>query len=364
MVGNSLEVDLYLAYTPYNVFIATLLAMRNSPTRASDLFLSPAFDCSAPLVRCLQSSKYSPFRKVRLLGQSIQSDPLPHRVMSQSWNAHMVRNQVRRGRYRQVFAANPRRPETQAALYALHQSRGDTSAFIIDEGLHSYSWEYFQLPSGYHWKLIRKLFYGVWYHDLPGRRVSISIPWCDAKLLLFPEMMADVVTANEFAPIAPPNANERTRLGEFSIDYVAEYGLSGRLLGSVRHLIFARHSSYLNRHVSYVARLREIAQQKRNGVAIKLHPRDPSPDPFNFKQLRNAMELPRQLGSEFLLMHPSMQPESFSGDLTSALVTARWLYPEAEIRLIDTNDLSADEGIRRLLQTTLMPGLNGVRTAG
>jgi len=226
-----------------------------------------------------------------------------------------------------MYTGNDRRIEFIRAYKKMKAINPDAESVYLDDGVmsyvvHKYTWE--SPPEIF----FKKLYYGFWYNRFPIVGASDFI---NSAVLAFPE------EAHEYLrrlPIRP--SNNQVLIGDdarkFSALLVEKFGISSALIDSLDFIQILPHRKELRKFRTFFADLRDYLIQTANSgkiIGIKYHPFEKE-DFLDFSGQENIRILPPDIAFEAIL--PSMNDHSaVVGDLSTVLLTAKWLRPNLDI---------------------------------
>ncbi len=178
--------------------------------------------------------------------------------------------------------------------------------------------------------LAKRLTYGSWWR---GVRVQGTSPWIDEAWLAFPELAIADLAGKELHTLAPEAFSGAAFRG-FAERAARAFGADPEALASTSLILVATRSTVARYVPGYVESMRLLVSELVDSgvrVAVKLHPREPEPDFLSFRGQVGVDIVPGALPFE-LLLRLVRDPEPFViGDISSALLSARWLRPDARV---------------------------------
>ncbi|MCB1021884.1 MAG: hypothetical protein KDC27_18270 [Acidobacteria bacterium] len=317
--------QLFVAATPYHVFLSCGLAMA-SETARSELVLTPDFDDHAILSAAIEQAHPDLFHRITTLADVRGPSRVRRHLLLMANVARTCR--IARQGYDRVHVFNEERPEPQAALYWAKRALPSAKTFCVEDGLVEYRAAPMFSNTTAWGRLIFHSIYGWWWRPIPHRGGS---RWADARLLSFPEAPPAVGAPRPIERL-PQVCFERERFAAIAQAYGARIGFE-RLLPRGRYgLVLLTRSDRIRSRSHYGEMVRTVlraASASGLGLALKHHPREPLADPFQAMGQPGVVDLPRGLSPEFLFAHPTAAPAFVIGDLTNTLVPARRLLPHA-----------------------------------
>ncbi|MEZ5364615.1 MAG: hypothetical protein R2748_20330 [Bryobacterales bacterium] len=315
--------QLFVAATPYHVFLSCGLAMA-SETARSELVLTPDFDDYAILSEAIQHARPGLFDRITPLAD-VRGPSRVRRHLLLMANIARTARIARRG-YERVYVFNEERPEPQAALYWAKRVLPSAKTVCVEDGLAEYRAAPMFANTTAWGRLIFHAIYGWWWRPIAYRGGS---HWADARLLSFPDAAPGVGASRSIEPLTE-TCFERERFAAIAVAYGERTGFE-RLLPTGKYgLVLLTRSDRIRSRRYYGEMVRTVLRAAATsglGLALKHHPREPLDDPFQVMGQPGVVDLPRGLSPEFLFAHPSAVPVFVIGDLTNTLVPARRLLP-------------------------------------
>lgn len=317
---------LFVAGTTYHVFLACGLAANQPAGTRRHLIVHADFEDCDVLTTAIARMASPLFEDVTILPRS---EGLPDPL----WRLRVIQNNLRtswaahRQQYDWIYIFNEYRPVHQAAVYWGKRRHRGAVAYATEDGASDYKsqplFERLSLAD----RTFRALFYGWWYRNVRWRGTS---PWVDRHLLTHADLVTDPPHDRpvEQLPLSPFQGAAMRML---ATAYLAERGLSKVDVAGLDGVVFLTRSERVADPPAYGAVLRDLidrAAAERVSLAVKYHPGEKRRDPFGFADDGSVVTLPGGLASEFLFVHPACRLRYVVGDLSTTLLTCRWLRPE------------------------------------
>ena len=317
---------LFLCSTPFNVVIASMIALDVQKSDTCELWLIDQPLEPSPFMRQVLSWKVSPFMDIKLA--SHQAKTLSAKRGRKKELKRLARVAEEKG-VTDLYTGNDRRVEFQWLMAHLSNK---TTGHYIDDGSYSY------IGRKTHWlsdkiidNLLKKLSYGIWWKQ--PKTIGASA-WITIAHLAFPDLAVPALRKKDCRKI-PEYINDP--VFESLCDSFRD-SLAG--LNKLDALIILPHESVRSSETEQLL----LAEGKEHSTCgIKCHPRSSTSVPEQASEMR---VVDANLPFELLLT----QLESgccIIGDVSSALLTARWLRPELPIVCYAQNENS----LTRLMQS-------------
>lgn len=333
--------DLYLASTPLTALIAAGLARAESP--GSGLVLIEDYD-DAPRWRSLFAAwRDTPFARVELVPGRASEARAERAAGLSGIERRLARERVKRAlraesfarlraldlalRPERVFVGNDRRPETQFALHLAAGRRAKPGVYL-DDGLFTYLGDAHERP----WarrldQFLKRRLYGAWWQSLGQVGTSRFIR--EARLA-YPALAVDADPDRERRGLER-DAFATRALARLARDAWRAFAPElGRFRADA--LVLLPHTRLFRAGGAPGERLRALLERLAGErcVAVKYHPREAEPDPLGLGNA-GARLLPRGLPAE-LSFTRLRRGGVVLGEASTALLAARWLRPDLEVR--------------------------------
>jgi len=315
--------ELYLALTPYHVFLACGLACRKRC--AAELIVYESIPST--LLEAIRAWRACPFKSIEVLPNPNRRKSLARQVWCSHRNVQRLRTGVCRRPFEAAFFFNDGVAETQAVMNELKR-QGETRIHLVEDGMPMYSSVLFPHDPHLYKRVLRKLFYGSWWVDID---VLGSTPWVDQIWASFPDRVRHELSAHQAGELAVewfkgPDLKSLARA------FLTLCGCDLSFRGQSYALCVLEHSTAVTQREPYQAILDQACRQAiavGKTPILKYHPAEPEADPYDLERLELAF-LPKDLGVEFLYVS-GLPITEVLGNATNALATARWLLEATRV---------------------------------
>jgi len=320
---------LFLASTPFNVLTAAMVAFELPAGDRARLGLIDQTDATEAFRQALIHWHSSPFSTIELLTRKAGGRGKRRQRLA---GFARIRETLTEFPPDQIYTGNDRRLEFQ---YAMAHSRA--RGVYLDDGTYSY------LGRPLHWlqdrvidNLVKKLAYGWWWRQPPAIGAS---SWIDHCIVAFPDSVIPALRQKHCHPLPAnlqrPEFRELARLclGDQPVD-----------LSTLDGLLLLPHSSVLSENQPALGRWLD---QCGVDIAYKHHPRTDTTlqtagrarDLWHLPE--RARPLPAAAPMEILL---PLLPQNckICGDVSTALLTAKWLRPELNVTAVVRKDTTME----------------------
>lgn len=309
---------LFMASTPFNVLTAAMVAFELPQGDVAELGLIDQTSTTATFREALLSWQHSPFANIRLLSEKA-SGKGKRRQRLQGFRR--IRQCLQELQPDWIYIGNDRRIEFQFSM-AHSNARG----VYLDDGTYSY------LGRKTHWlkdrvldNMAKKVAYGRWWKQPPAIGASA---WIDHSILAFPNSALPILKNKTCKPL--PNNLQRPEFAQLAQICLGEQPMT---LGTLDGLLLLPHSSVMSDQQQALGQWLDSCGAD---IAYKHHPRTghelQSADMAvrHWQLPARAWAVPAAIPMEMLL---PLLPQhcKISGDVSTALLTAKWLRPELDV---------------------------------
>ena len=344
---------LFLASTPFNMLTAAIVAFDLPEQDQAILGLIDQPPQQRPFVDALMAWQESPFTSIQLLSNQAKGKQ-KRRIRQQAFsNIDQLLQSVSPD---QIYTGNDRRIEFQ---YAMHKSDSSMGVYL-DDGTYSY------LGGKNHWlkdrlidNLVKKLAYGLWWKQPPTIGGS---DWIQQAIVAFPDAVTEGLTKKQLSSL--PHNLERPEFRQLAKLATANSGITEAQLQHIDALLLLPHESVVSQQTQ--KKLITWLTENNGTTAFKHHPRSQLPeggDSSTWGLPDDAIQVPGGLPMEMLL--PLLGKHChLAGDVSTALLTAKWLRPELDVTAFcaDTTTQSWIELLQRLAIRVISPDSNRTTT--
>lgn len=249
----------------------------------------------------------------------------------------------------EIFAGNDRRFEFQFAMHTAKKHNPKVKGAYIDDGAVSYLGHKSSgnIAHKYIDPWLKKLAYGPWYKSA---LTTGCTAWVDTVYLAFPNLAHPLLKEKQLTAISPENFSKPEFLALNNALLNNSKALDEINFGEIKVVLTLPHeASYVNapeKLESLKARL--VTQFQESAIAIKAHPRSEN---FSLltKVFPQSTNLPATIGMEMLL--PLLASDiAIVGEVSSTLLTAKWLKPNADVRIYQGDNKPDDKLVSLLTE--------------
>jgi hypothetical protein len=320
--------SLYFASTILHLYAAAVIAAERPEQQAHLIFIDQPEGKPFPLYELVQQWPESPFASVQLFYGRFPGLLNKLRKRKQLFRKlHAVMTDLRPAH---IFVGNDRRIEFQYSMHVATELGCDSIGHYMDEGTFTYIGR--KASSGFADavldNLVKKLSYGNWWKNPPTVGGS---DWITHVHAAFPEQIHPLLRGKQVHPLTASGFTSPAMLS-LSAAMMAHYGFDPAALQQIDVLFTLPHESLFEKNPAYRQQvLQEIRRLDSEGkrVAAKYHPRNSGPDVLQLA--RDGVQLlPAGISFEAMLPHFQVHTEVW-GDLSSTLLTAKWIRRELKV---------------------------------
>lgn len=326
--GHVMSDNLFIGFKPYHVFLAVGLSDQFGESQNSITVVGDSRGAEITADTLLRSDA-SPFRHVEYHAGPTASQSLASRVLNLHKQRRRIESHVRRNQFSRVVVFHEHRPESQAAIYWSKRSFPETLAFSAEDGWNAYVENAYGFNRHPFAKAARRLAYGSWWEDVA---TAGEYSFTDGLFTVVPKAVQGQRTCPVHEIRREFFASEQMRV--LASEVLTASGFDARDLSDIDAVVFLARSTIVQKLQDYPAQVvQAIDLLRRRGmrVAIKYHPREPKQNPYGLDGLNGVVELPQGLAAEFLLVNSATRVRVVLGDITTSLMTAKWLFPEMSV---------------------------------
>ena len=330
-----MSTHLFLASTPFNMLTAAMVAFELPKGDVAYLGLIDQPETEREFVTALKGWPESPFVATEVL--SLQAKGKHKRGVRRQGFENVQRLLVEI-MPEHLYTGNDRRIEFQFAMHLMKQQEAPARGYYIDDGTYSY------LGRNTHWlkdqlidNWVKKLSYGFWWQQ--PETIGAS-NWVDEAILAFPESAVPQLQAKQCRNL-PKNLSRSEFISLANLCMMAqdsaaaplvESSCSSDQLSGLKALLLLPHDSVADDQSKRT--LAAWLSARGDHIAFKHHPRtvlnEASGDKALWQLPKTSQQVIAGLPMEVLL--PLLGSDChIAGDVSTALLTTKWLRPELEV---------------------------------
>jgi len=235
-----------------------------------------------------------------------------------------------------IFTGSDRRMEFQFAMHQARKSNTQLEGIYIDDGTVSYL-GHKSIHSVFHKHIdpfLKKLIYGTWWKNA---LTTGSSDWISIAYLAVPQDAHPLLKNKHLVALDQSvfSSKRFLQVNQFLIEKYDE--LNNIDFSKIRAVICLPNESFYLKNSVFLQQIKNAITKEFNlsDIAIKAHPKSK-----NMSLLAdifpNSIQLPNTLGMELLL--PKLTNDTcIIGDVSTALLTAKWLKPKVSVQAFELN---------------------------
>jgi len=323
---NKIEKEVYFVSTPLHLLHAISAAMSSGLNKQSFLIIidQPASRTNL-YIQALGEWEESPFEKLHVFYSTSKNTSEKYGMRKRTLTE--IRRIIEEIKPSVIYTGNDRRIEFLYGLSIMRKLNPDTKCIYMDDGImtyvpHRYSYE------SYLEVLFKRFYYGFHYRR---SRIVGGSPFIDEALVSFPDyvhsyLQDKIVKKSNGENLKSKNAKE------FSTILLKKFSLDSKKVKSLDIVQILPHRFELKRFKSFFKKVKEmISRLSESGytIGVKYHPQQEG-DPLNLRDIDKVTILAADIAFEILL--PILRDDAvIIGDVSTVLLTAKWLRPDQQI---------------------------------
>lgn len=320
---------LYVTFTPYHVFLATVLAGARLRQLRQDLIVVSDFADAQFLVQALRTWDGNAFTEIHLLPGAYGVRKKILRQFAYAANIPRIRRTVSKLAIDEVYVFNDARPEAQAALHYARTQSPDLRVVFVEDGLTAYG-SHGRSPGSMFARLGAMALFGRFWQDVTVLGTS---RWVNSVGAIFPSCVRPELRRHPIRPVTDLSGLPE-RLARHVIRCLGGTCLRPEDFKELEVVVAITQSAVARAVPDYPQTVKRCISDVADAglrVAVKYHPREPLGDYLNLGQDRRIVQLPKMLPIELIYALAGGRLRVVIGDLSNALLTARWLCPRASV---------------------------------
>ena len=326
-------INYFFISSPLHFCIATNLAISNKDDRNIALFISKN---KATVNQYSKATKY--FNTIFNETFDLSINPEKNKLKEIKSCFKKIEKIITLLPANKIFTGNDRRLEFQFTMYKTRLINHNVEGIYIDDGAISYIGHKSinNLLHKYVDPYLKKLMFGTWWKSA---LTTGSSSWISKAYLAMPSDAHPLLQKKELIAIKQEVfcSEEFLKVNDFLI---ATYnGLTKIDFLNVKVVLCLPYESLYLHDQTFLSNISKaiLKDYKAEELAIKAHPRSKNISVLKEKFPR-SMSLPNTLAMELLL--PNLTDNtSIIGDVSTALLTAKWLKPNLKVKAFEINNI-------------------------
>lgn len=335
----------FIAFTPYHVFLSSILALDEARGEENRLLIMSDFADAGRFADTLKGWSESPFSEVLTLPGAFGARQKLLRQVRYRQNIARVARLFRKQQVSRVFVGNDQRPEAQAALHVLRRYR--PRVIFVEDGLSAYH-SARRRPVHPIVSTFARAAFGRHWEDVGVLGTS---RWIDEVRALHPEMLRPELVVKPAKRVSPEAACT-VAIQRLSRAYLDACGVRVDMLGRLDTLVSVVHSDVAHALPGYRDTIERVVESLLEGgarIGVKYHPREYKED-FLALDRHGVTLLPRGFPVEMVFTAFPGRFRTVVGDVSTVLLTARWLDPTVQVASLAPILGYTDEGVLTLFR--------------
>jgi hypothetical protein len=326
-------INYFFISSPLHFCIATNLAILNKNDRNIALFISKN---KATINQYSNATKY--FNSIFSGTYDLSINPKKNKLKEMKACFKKIENIVTLLPANKIFTGNDRRLEFQFAMHNTRLINHNVEGIYIDDGAISYVGHksIHNLMHKYVDPYLKKLVFGTWWKRA---LTTGSSSWISKAYLAMPSSAHPLLRKKELIAIKQEIfcSEEFLKVNDFLI---ASYdGLAKIDFLKVKVVLCLPHESLYLRNQTFLSDISKaiLKNCRATELAIKAHPRSKNISVLK-ENFPGSISIPNTLAMELLL--PNLTDHtSVIGDVSTALLTAKWLKPNIKVEAFEINNI-------------------------
>ncbi|MEI7424915.1 MAG: polysialyltransferase family glycosyltransferase [Candidatus Staskawiczbacteria bacterium] len=318
--------NVFFACGPFTALLCYCIAVAKHSAEDNVLFIVPDFKESLKFADVFRDGKNSPFSNVYCMyGGYGKRSKLHNRFISKQ-NISFVKKFIESNEIKNIYSSNDVDSEGQALFYFAKKKDKNIRTVCIEDGAAMYGEATRNKKSGIK-ILLAKIFYGYWWHDVKIYGLS---PWTDEIIVTQPTLVRKDVAHKKMTEIAHEDFMKLEENIAFK-QFMSDLGTTENLLNQIEILLILPFHDFFvtNKYREKVLeKVFNLVRRSGRKLAVKYHPREPEEDFLSIKKEKDIIILPRAIPLELFYIFSSESVKLVIGDISTALMNARWIFSD------------------------------------
>ncbi len=340
--------NIFFAFTPYHSLLAYSAAL--SEKRGDNvLFIVAEFPEAKAISKAFKNSSLKAFSEVICLPGVYNSRNFIEKILIRKRNAIFLNKFILGHNIENVFVGNVSRIEAQASLHYAKNKNPNCKGIYLEDGTEAYRSE-FMPKSNFLVRIFCKAFFGTWWNDKIVSGTSSVIDVCQ---VLFPELVVKELKTKKIIAVNKENLLQVKNDAAFG-DYFISLGFNCQDMREIDVLLIGLYSEKKEDYPKFkkiTDKILSYVDSKNLQLAVKYHPRELPSNFLNREQGKKVLVLPKAIPMELIYIFAPQPPKIIIGGHSTALLTARWIFPKVPIisvaPLFDYYDENVYEAFRK-----------------
>ena len=328
------SVAFFMVSTPLNLFTSVgIAALINSTTDCHLFFIDQVSNEKNIYIDSVSEWEESPFKSVHVLPSRVKGAVKKLKTRREAFGE--LKELISRLLPTEIYVGNDRRIEFQFAMHYLESLGFPGKGIYMDDGTFTYIGRKNKgLQDTIVDNAVKKVFYGRWWRQPPTVGAS---SWIDEAYVAFPEHVHNLIRSKKIHTLQADYFKSK-EIKHLSAVLLKHFNLNIPDIESLDVIITLPHSSVIEETVDYANIMEELVAELNRAdkkVGVKYHPRQTGSDELGFQRFPQVKLIPSRIAFEVLL--PVLKQTIIIGDVSSTLLTTKWLRPDLKVLSANTN---------------------------
>jgi len=321
--------NIFITFTPYHNILSYSIALKHQKYDNNFLFIISDFFGANNLSNFFKASKSIPFRKVSFLpGLYKEKNRFKRRFIIKN-NIKILKSFIDKQHIDNIYVFHDGRPESQFTLYYARKRYKGSIGTYIEDGAGAYSSKCY-LKRKKFTLFVEKIFYGFWWRDISVLGTSSLV---DQVISIFPKFIRPELKTKRLIALKKEDFLKISK-EEIFRNYINLLNTKINDMQTIDVLLIVANSEFIKKYPKYFKIIEKILTTiKFNNLRLmlKYHPREDLEDFLPIINKEEVFILPKTLPLELLYILNIKLPRLIIGDISTALLTARWLLRDTNI---------------------------------
>lgn len=340
---------LHLVSTPLHFFIASNIAISRACDEHHLVIIDQINIENNFILKAENKWGLSPFQSVEIFQGRIKNNIEKWKSRKRIFDA--LKNKILSLEPDEISTGNDRRVEFQFCMHVAQKRKKTTFGSYLDEGMYTYlgrgdsKWFFDRYIDNF----FKKLFYGFWWQS--PKTIGES-SWVKRIYAAFPGLVVESIKNKELIQIDPAVFRQNA-ISNLSEQILQSHNIDVEKIKSIDMIILIPHESIYMKYATFKNKILDLIGRNQNlNIAVKYHPRDTKKDRLALLSLPSVSYIPEMFNFESML--PQLEKATIVGDVSSVLLTARWLRPDLKaVALMEKNVSESLKALFKKLNITI-----------
>lgn len=321
--------DIFIACTPYHILLSYAIASIQGNLTDRYLFIISDFKRADALVHLFERLCKPHFAKIHWLpGIYRKTNKFVQGIVIKK-NVNTMRWFVNRHKVDRIYVFNDGGPESQAALYYGKLGNKNAIGVYVEDGIGAYT-SYTRNRRSKFKMLMGRLFFGMPWKDISVLGTST---WIEEIFVIFPQLVRAELLGKRVKSISSHALLDLPNQTPLS-DILSLLNVTIDEWRQIDAVLLLANSVYGNKCATYKQAIKTLVSSANNcGVrlAVKYHPSELKVDYLSIEGFQEILVIPKGLPAELVYIFLPERIKFIIGDLSTSLLTAKWLLSNVTI---------------------------------